>query len=103
MELVRLAIGEFPGLDGIMCQYGLVWVIKPPYNTGTSPQYIKLDLPLPEYPITVTDRYSESFKSISSTWPSRPKNRCDSSSAKGRRPGNGLNRGWLADKLTSED
>src|SRR5687768_16084752 len=48
MDSARLLIGDEPGLDRTAFQFGPVCVMKPPYNTGTSPQYISDDLPLPE-------------------------------------------------------
>ena len=66
---------------------------NPPWSIGSTPAATSDDLPLPEAPMTATNRERASSARTSSTCVLRPKNRCDSDSRNGRSPGNGLNDG----------
>src|SRR5690606_28789264 len=90
IDSASVSIGEAAGRENTLFQLGPVCVTKPPCRIGTSPQYINDDFPLPEKPMTDTNRFAASLTRISSACPSRPKKRWHSSMVNGLSPGNGL-------------
>ena len=83
-------IGSLPGRNWAMRHAVPAGAIRPWRSAGRSPQLTREDLPLPDVPTTARKRVAASLLTMASIWFSRPKNKCSSSSLKGRKPGKGL-------------
>src|SRR6516165_862425 len=84
--------GLLPGRNWAILQEVPALAISPRCRAGRSPEFTSDDFPLPDVPTTARKRVRASLSVIVSTWLSRPKNRCSSSSRKGRKPGKGFRR-----------